>query len=155
MKTKVYLARDKSGELCIYTGGKPHKCISCWAVMEPGCSGKISNYLFPEVTWEDEEPTEVTIEIVGKKSQQTQEQRQTQTKFDPNALKPFDKVLVKRGGIEDKWACNIFSFYSEGTDYEFECLDDVYENCVPYNEDTKHLVGTTKEAPQYYKYWED
>lgn len=76
-------------------------------------------------------------------------------KFDPKTLKPFDKVLVKRGGKEDKWTCNIFSFYSEGTGYDFECSDDVYENCVPYNDDTKHLVGTTEEAPEYYRYWED
>lgn len=76
-------------------------------------------------------------------------------KFDPNELKPFDKVLVKHGAKEDKWICNIFSFYSEGTGYDFECLDDVYENCVPYNEDTKHLVGTTEEAPLYYRYWEE
>lgn len=75
-------------------------------------------------------------------------------KFNPKTLKPFDKVLVKHGGKEDKWICNIFSFYSEGTGYDFECLDDVYENCVPYNEDTKHLVGTTDEAPEYYRYWE-
>ena len=76
-------------------------------------------------------------------------------KFDPNELKPFDKVLVKRGGKEDKWICNIFSFYNEGTGYDFECLDDVYENCVPYNDDTKHLVGTREKAPEYYRYWED
>lgn len=25
----------------------------------------------------------------------------------------------------------------------------------PYNDETKHLVGTTYEAPEYYKYWED
>lgn len=76
-------------------------------------------------------------------------------KFDPKTLKPFDKVLVKRGGKEDKWTCNIFSFYSEGTGYDFKCSDDVYENCVPYNDETKHLVGTTDEAPKYYRYWED
>lgn len=151
MKTKAYIARDKGGNLCIYTDGKPHKVATFWAVVEPGCSGKISNHLFPDVKWEDEEPTEVTIEIVGKKSQQPQ----PQSKFNPNTLEPFDRVLVKRGGIEDKWTCNIFSFYSEGTDYEFECLGDVYENLVPYNEDTKNLVGTTKEVPQYYRYWEE
>ena len=75
-------------------------------------------------------------------------------KFDPKTLKPFDRVLVKRGGKEDAWSCNIFSSYSEGTGYDFECLDDVYENCVPYNDDTKHLVGTTDEAPEYYRYWD-
>lgn len=76
-------------------------------------------------------------------------------KFDPKTLRPFDKVLVKRAGKEDTWTCNIFSSYSEGTGYDFECLDDVYEICVPYNDETKHLVGTTEEAPEYYRYWED
>lgn len=76
-------------------------------------------------------------------------------KFDPKTLKPFDKVLVKRAGKEDSWTCNIFSSYSEGTGYDFECLDDVYENCVPYNDDTKHLVGTKEDVPEYYRYWED
>ena len=76
-------------------------------------------------------------------------------RFDPKTLKPFDKVLVKRAGKEDAWTCNIFSSYSEGTGYNFDCLDDVYEICVPYNDDTKHLVGTKEEVPEYYKYWED
>ena len=76
-------------------------------------------------------------------------------RFDPKTLKPFDKVLVKRSGKEDSWTCNIFSSYSEGTGYDFECLDDVYENCIPYNDNTKHLVGTTEEAPEYYRYWEE
>ena len=76
-------------------------------------------------------------------------------KFDPKTLKPFDKVLVKRAGKEDSWTCNIFSSYSEGTGYDFECLDDVYEICIPYNDDTKHLVGTKEEVPEFYRYWED
>ena len=76
-------------------------------------------------------------------------------RFDPKTLKPFDKVLVKRAGKEDSWTCNIFSSYSEGTGYDFECLDDVYEICIPYNDDTKHLVGTKEEVPEYYRYWED
>ena len=25
---------------------------------------------------------------------------------------------------------------------------------IPYNDETKHLVGTTDEAPEYYRYWE-
>ena len=76
-------------------------------------------------------------------------------KFDPKTLKPFDKVLVKRAGKEDSWTCNIFSSYSEGTGYDFECLDDVYENCIPYNDETKHLVGTSEDVPEYYRYWDN
>ena len=30
-----------------------------------------------------------------------------------------------------------------------------YKCCIPYNDETKHLLGTTEEAPDYYKYWED
>ena len=26
---------------------------------------------------------------------------------------------------------------------------------IPYNEETKSLVGTNKEAPEFYRYWED
>ena len=26
---------------------------------------------------------------------------------------------------------------------------------IPYNEETKHLAGTNKEAPEFYRYWED
>ena len=27
--------------------------------------------------------------------------------------------------------------------------------CIPYNDDTKYLVGTNEEAPEYYRYWGD
>ena len=27
--------------------------------------------------------------------------------------------------------------------------------CIPYNNDTKHLVGTTEEAPEHYRYWDE
>lgn len=29
------------------------------------------------------------------------------------------------------------------------------QDCFPYNDDTKHLVGTTDETSDYYRYWED
>ena len=30
-----------------------------------------------------------------------------------------------------------------------------YDKCIPYNDETKHLLGTSEEAPEYYRYWED
>ena len=69
-------------------------------------------------------------------------------KFDPKTLKPFDKVLV-RDCEYHKWTCDLFSHMVD-TLCEFQCFD-----CIPYNNDTKHLVGTTEEAPEYYRYWED
>ena len=76
-------------------------------------------------------------------------------KFDPNTLQPFDKVLVKY--VEDDyWSCDLFSNITKDVEIHiYLCVSGIYEYCIPYNDDTKHLVGTTKEAPEYYRYWED
>ena len=55
-------------------------------------------------------------------------------------FKPFDKVLSRRCS-EDYWVLN---FYSHKTDYYHICIDgssNLY--CIPYNEETAHLLGTT------------
>ena len=72
-------------------------------------------------------------------------------KFNPTTLKPFDKVLVR---ISNLWRVN---FFSNKVDSGCRCIDIDYlfKYCIPYNDDTKHLVGTTDEAPEYYRYWED
>ena len=78
-------------------------------------------------------------------------------KFDIKTLQPFDRVLVK-ADFYSEWRCNLFSNIDSDSEYSFYCISDVYdayEYCIPYNEDTKHLVGTAEEAPEYYRYWED
>lgn len=74
-------------------------------------------------------------------------------KFDPKTLKPFDKVLC-RNGLEI-WRCDFFSSYMETYVCPNVCIGGSYMYCIPYNEETKHLIGTTEEAPEYYRYWED
>ena len=75
-------------------------------------------------------------------------------KFDPKTLKPFDKVLVS-DEHHTRWRCNFFSHIVDQFNYKYFISDSCYKFCIPYNDDTKHLVGTTDEAPEYYKYWED
>ena len=77
-------------------------------------------------------------------------------KFDPKTLNPFDKVLV-RDTYEALWRCTFYSHERGGYDSEYKycTTSSVYEYCIPYNEETKHLVGTKDEAPEYYRYWED
>lgn len=77
-------------------------------------------------------------------------------KFDPKTLKPFDKVLV-RDSCEHKWGCALYSHTigGENSSYRYITDNSAYEYCIPYNDDTKYLLGTRKEAPEYYKYWED
>ena len=74
-------------------------------------------------------------------------------RFDPNTLNPFDKVLV-RDSEKDKWECELFSLMDENLIHKFKCCGLFsYIYCIPYNDETKHLVGTTEEAPEYYRYW--
>lgn len=78
-----------------------------------------------------------------------------QPKFDPKTLQPFDKVLV-RNQSKYVWDCHLFSYIKpESEVYKYCSLCCGYIYCIPYNDDTKHLVGTTEEAPEYYRYWED
>ena len=75
-------------------------------------------------------------------------------KFDPKTLQPFDKVLV-RDDRKEKWYCSFFSHMNGDVPYPYAAITACYRFCIPYNNDTKHLVGTTYEAPEYYRYWED
>lgn len=76
-------------------------------------------------------------------------------KFDPKTLHPFDKVLARDSDLED-WSIQLFSYIMEyDKPHPYACIFDNYKYCIPYNDDTKHLVGTTDEAPEYYRYWED
>lgn len=59
-------------------------------------------------------------------------------------FKPFDKVLV-RDSNDHEWKAGIFSHYGEGLNYPFICVGCGYGYCIPYNEETAHLLGTTDE----------
>ena len=74
--------------------------------------------------------------------------------FDPKTLQPFDRVLV-RNFKAYKWKCEHFSYFKENDDYPYMCCSNSYAFCIPYNDDTKHLIGTSDEAPEYYRYWEE
>ena len=75
-------------------------------------------------------------------------------KFDHKTLKPFDKVLV-RDDETCKWKVDFYSHYDVNMILLYRCIGGPYSYCIPYNDDTKHLIGTKDEAPEYYRYWED
>ena len=75
-------------------------------------------------------------------------------RFDPKTLKPFDKVLV-RDSRDEKWRCEFFSYIRDYAAFPYVSIATGYKFCIPYNNDTKHLVGTIEEAPEYYRYWEN
>ena len=76
-------------------------------------------------------------------------------KFNPNTLQPFDKVLV-RDNYDYKWVCDLFSYIVDGdVEYKYRCVGSSNKYCIPYNDETKHLLNTTNLPPEYYIYWED
>ena len=75
-------------------------------------------------------------------------------RFNPKTLQPFDKVLV-RDDKTDIWHCEMFSHTRSCNSYAYFCSGSPYQYCIPFNDETKHLTGTTKDAPEYYRYWED
>lgn len=78
-------------------------------------------------------------------------------KFDPKTLMEFDKVLVKISNESyNTWYADFVAEPSHVKNETPLILGAKEANMViPYNDETKHLVGTTEEAPEYYRYWED
>ena len=79
-------------------------------------------------------------------------------RFDPKTLQPFDRVLV-RLTKDCIWNATFFSHYDKEVNWGcYPCVTTScksYNKCIPYNDETKHLLGTSDEAPEYYRYWED
>lgn len=64
-------------------------------------------------------------------------------------LKPFDKVLC-RNSKDDTWEADFFARLTrKEIDYtqsgKYLCVGDLWMYCIPYNDSTKHLLGTTDE----------
>lgn len=81
------------------------------------------------------------------------ELKKIEEKFDPTSLQPFDKVLV-RDGDGEPWGISLFSYLKEYGYLRFSCTNLApWRQCVPYNDDTKHLVGICDMAPEKYINW--
>ena len=72
-------------------------------------------------------------------------------KFDLKTLQPFDKILA-RDYVSGRWSIDFFSYKKDD-----DCIRGLVYNwyqVIPYNEETKHLLGTKEDCPEYYKWWE-
>ena len=74
-------------------------------------------------------------------------------RFDPKTLQPFDKVLVRDNDCH--WTADLFSHIDSGVNGGIYCSYFRWRQCIPYNEETKHLVGTKEDCPEFYKWWEE
>ena len=61
--------------------------------------------------------------------------------MEKHQFKPFDQVLVRDSNL-GLWRANLYSHLSSENSHV--CTHGIWNYCIPYNEETKHLLGTTK-----------
>lgn len=87
--------------------------------------------------WDDE-----ALRILG-----IEKEKKPETPFN---LQPFDRVLV-RDSCSEKWRAEFFSHIDNELCLPYMCVSCLWRYCIPYNDETKHLLGTDKEPPEKYR----
>lgn len=68
-KKKYYIARDESGKLFFYVGKPKKTAFGIWQHTLSKCC-EIDSSMFPDVKWNDEEPTPILIQQAVFKSKE-------------------------------------------------------------------------------------
>lgn len=125
---------------------KPVRFFSALSVEEAFCSNGKKEDCYPDA--------EIMV-FPSKDNRDWSTFKVEEPKFDVSSLQPFDKVLVSYKG-DHKWRINFFSHIDkEEYGYPFACLRGTWSQCIPYNDETKHLLGTSESAPEFYVTWEE
>lgn len=74
-------------------------------------------------------------------------------KFNPEEFKPFDCVLVRKNYSPAAWYPRFFNAIDITGGVTTTNKDELWACCVPYNDETKYLLGTTNDCPEFYKWW--
>ena len=157
------VATNTGNWIGITTGGHAHSYIPTYCVLSHNREVKL--YFGRKEQWgfsrlATEEEKQKLFQAIKDKGYKWNAETKTleklvEPKFDPKTLRPFDKVLVKDDG-DWIWRVDIISVPADYNDnIPYLIGDNDFDWIIPYNEETKHLVGTHEEAPEYYRYWED
>lgn len=102
----------------------------------------IINILARTVRFATEEEKQQLFEALAKEGKrwnaETKQIENIKPKWTP---KPFDRVLV-RDSDNLAWKCDIYSHYKD-KGLHYVCVGSMYNQCIPYNEETAKLIGTT------------
>lgn len=75
-------------------------------------------------------------------------------RFDPKTLQPFDRILT-RDFNDEEWTAALFGYIDLMEEFPCRNVGTISSYCIPYNDETKNLLGTTDDCPEYYKWWEN
>lgn len=145
----------------ITTGGKSGEFMPTYCIITG--SGKFEAYFGKKETWQfhrlatKEEKQRIFDAIKDNGYLWNAETKTLEklviNKFDITTLKPFDKVLV-RNTNKDYWEISMFGHISNHDKQYFMCIaNSGFYQCVPYNDETKHLLDTTNDCDEFYKTW--
>ena len=86
------------------------------------------------------------FEALAKKGKVWDAERKAIVDFKPKWItpKPFDRVITRKA-YDDIWTANIFSHMNSCGEYVTIGCAGGYHYCLPYNDETAHLLGTTDE----------
>ena len=74
-------------------------------------------------------------------------------KFDINTLIPFESKVLVRENKTNVWQPAFYGFFNKHNKRFYTASSGTWIMCIPYNEDTKHLIGTTDDCIDFYKNW--
>ena len=110
----------------------------------------INEVLLSRLYYAREDEKKELFDTLSKKGKRWDAEKKIVVDLKPKVeLKPFDKVLC-RNSKDDTWEADFFARLTrKEIDYtqsgKYLCVGDLWMYCIPYNEDTKHLLGTTDE----------
>lgn len=71
----------------------------------------------------------------------------------PHSFITFDKVVCRnKDDVYPKWCADMFSHYDvtcQNGKFPYVCIGACWQECLPYNEETAKLIGTTNEWSFY------
>lgn len=109
-----------------------------------------SEYIYLPIRLATEEEKKQLFSALAKEGKQWDSEKKMIVGLKPKVeLKPFDKVLC-RNSKDDTWEADFFARLTrKEIDYtqsgKYLCVGDLWMYCIPYNEETAHLLGTTDE----------
>lgn len=113
---------------------------------------------FDELRNATEEEKRMLFQIIEKNGRKWDADKkklvEIEPKFDISTLQPFDKVLV-RDFDNDIWTCSFHELFLKYITHPFITTRGSYKQCIPYNDETKHLVRKTEMPPEKYINWGD
>lgn len=148
----IYAATNNSDQAFILIYGDVKRpCLAFGLPYKNWAYKNHSAWQYSKIRLASEEETQFLFKALEKNGKKWNAETKQIENIKPTCnLKPFDKVLA-RNSDDSIWSIELFGKISEDNK-KFECMAN-WQQCVPYNEETKHLLGTADGAPKKYKTW--